>query len=308
MTDDHIYKELFSVFFLEFVDLFLPGVAGYLDKDFALVPMDKELFPDIRRNDSYEVDLLMKARFRGKKTFFLIHVENESTKRAGFPKRLYRYYTRIEEKYDLPVYPVAVFSYQSPRIEAPHSYEIAFPDKTVLKFDYTVIQLNRLSWRDYIDHPNPVASALMARMNVAHGDRPKVKMVCLRMLMGLKLGPAKTSMIGAIIDNYLKLNAEEMKQFEREMDTLGPEKKEETMEWMTSWERKGLEQGLHQGKEEILALLLEQRFSTLPDGITERLDRLTSEQFNELAKALFGFASLEDLDAWLTETSGSEPV
>jgi hypothetical protein len=300
MTDDHIYKELFSVCFLEFVDLFLPEVAAYLDKDFALVPMDKELLPDVMMSDGYEVDVLMKARFLGSDAYFLIHVENESTKRGGFPKRLYRYFTKIDDKYDLPVYPVAVFSYDSPKSEAPHTYEIAFPNKTVLKFDYEVVQLNRLSWRDYIDHPNPVAAALMAKMNVAPEDRPKVKMAAIRMLMGLKLSLAIKRTIGAIIDHYFNLNAREMKQFEREMSVLAPVEKEKTMELMSRWERKGLEQGLHQGKEELLALLLEQRFSTLPAGITEHLDRLTSEQLNDLGKALAGFTSLEDLDTWLT--------
>ena len=53
--------------------------------------------------------------------------------------------------------------------------EINFPDFKVLEFNYQVIQLNRLNWRDFLDKPNPVASALMAKMDIAPKDRPKVK-------------------------------------------------------------------------------------------------------------------------------------
>jgi hypothetical protein len=35
--------------------------------------------------------------------------------------------------------------------------------------------------------------------------------------------------------------------------------------------------------------------------VTKRLDELTSEQLNELGKAIFGFANLGDLEQWLTQ-------
>ena len=62
---------------------------------------------------------------------------------------------------------------------------------------------------------------------------------------------------------------------------------------------RGLEQGLHQGKEELLGLMLNQRFSTLPTDMTARLDKLTTDQLNEQGIAMFGFNSLADLEAWL---------
>jgi len=44
----------------------------------------------------------------------------------------------------------------------------------VLDFSFQAIQLNRLNWRDYLRQANPVASALMAKMNIASADRPRV--------------------------------------------------------------------------------------------------------------------------------------
>lgn len=59
------------------------------------------------------------------------------------------------------------------------------------------------------------------------------------------------------------------------------------------------EEGREEGREEVLSMLLRKRFSTLPESITARLDRLTSDQWTQLADAIFNFGSMDDLAAWL---------
>jgi hypothetical protein len=99
---------------------------------------------------------------------------------VNFGRRMFRYFTRLYKKYALPVYPIVFFSYDAPLREEPSSHRVGFPDVTVLNFSYRVIQLNRLNWRDFLRQPNPVASALMAKMGIAAEDRPQVKLECLR--------------------------------------------------------------------------------------------------------------------------------
>ncbi len=70
---------------------------------------------------------------------------------------MFRYFARLTEKYDLPVYPVVIFSYDTPRRPEPNRYTVAFPGETVLQFKYRVIQLNRLAWRRFVSQENPVA-------------------------------------------------------------------------------------------------------------------------------------------------------
>jgi predicted transposase/invertase (TIGR01784 family) len=110
-----------------------------------------------------------------------------------------------------------------------------------LEFNFTAIQLNRLNWRDFIDRHNPVAAALMAKMAIDEKDRPKVKAECLRLLVTLKLDPAKTALISQFVDTYLRLNAKEEKTFQAEIDTLEVGQKEEIMQATTSWEERGME-------------------------------------------------------------------
>jgi len=77
--------------------------------------------------------------------------------------------------YDLPIYPVVIFSFDEPKRAEPKIHRVTFPDLNVLEFQFAAIQLNRLSWRDFITQPNPVAAALMAKMNIAPSERPQVK-------------------------------------------------------------------------------------------------------------------------------------
>lgn len=300
MDHDRLFKELLSTFFVEFIDLFLPQVGAYLDRDTAVVPMDKEIFTDVTLGGKHEVDLLMRARFRGEEAFFLIHVENQSTAQSDFPKRMFRYFARLTEKYDLPVYPVVVFSYDAPVRSEPDRYMVAFPGETVLQFKYRVIQLNRLPWRRFVRQENPVASALMAKMKMSIRDRPKVKAECLRLLASLKLDPARTALIGGFIDSYLSLTAHEMKQYERALAGFTPAERNATMELMTSWHREGRQEGRQEGKESLVVRLLRRRLGSIPADVPVRLDRLSPEQLDDLGEALLDFRTNADLEQWLS--------
>ena len=300
MTDhDRLFKELLTVFFAEFVEAFLPQIAAYLAPD-SIEFLDKELFTDVTAGEKHEVDLVVKVRFREQNAFFLVHIENQSWTEADFSRRMFTYFARLHEKYQLPVYPVVVFSYDAPKKPAPNQYTVAFPGETVLNFTYRVIQLNRLSWRSYLKTPNAVTSALMAKMKIASQDRGKVRNECLRMLANLHLDPARSKLIGGFIDIYLTLTAQEMRQYEREFAKLAPEEQEARMELVSSWERKGIEQGLHDGQERTITRLIGRRFGNVASEVTARLNTLSTDQLDALTDALLDFKSAADLEAWLS--------
>lgn len=301
MDHDRLFKELLTTFFTEFLDLFLPDIAAALDRNAAIVPMDKEVFTDVTSGDKHEVDILMKARLRGEDAFFLIHVENQSTPQSDFPRRMFRYFARLTEKYDLPVYPVVIFSYDTPKRPEPTRLLVAFPGKIVLRFEYTVIQLNCLPWRQFVRQENPVASALMAKMKMSAKDRPRVKAECLRLLATLKLDPARTKLIGGFVDSYLELNAQEMKQYERAIAAFAPIERGDTVEITTSWERNGIAQGITQGKETLVVRQLRRRVGPVPDSLIARLNTLTAGQLDDLGEALLDFRTIADLEQWLDQ-------
>lgn len=139
---DRLFKELLTTFFVEFLELFLPEVLTYLERD-SIEFLDKELFTDVTAGERYEADLIVKAKFLGQDSCFLIHVENQSSKQASFDKRMFRYFSRLYEKFDIPVYPIVLLSYDSPKTPETNVHQVAFPHKVILQFNYDVIQLNQ---------------------------------------------------------------------------------------------------------------------------------------------------------------------
>src|SRR3712207_3527496 len=131
MDHDRLFKELLTTFFVEFLELLLPQVAAYLRRD-SLEFLDKEVFTDVTAGERHEVDLLVKAKFREQDAFFLIHVENQASPQEQFARRMFRYFARLHEKFDLPVYPIALFSYDAPERDEPDRYQVRFPDVMVL--------------------------------------------------------------------------------------------------------------------------------------------------------------------------------
>lgn len=310
---DRLFKELLSTFFLEFLELFLPEMLDYIEPE-TVTFLDKEVFTDVTAGDRFETDLLAQVQFRGNPSFFLIHVENQASAQPAFGKRMFRYFARLFEKHDYPVYPIVVFSYEQPSISALNEFRIDFPDFLVLSFNYRVIQLNRFNWRDFLTKQNPIASALMAKMNIAPEDRPKVKANCLRLLVTLKLDPARMQLISGFIDTYLQLTPEEETTFNIEIGRAEPEEQEEIMEIVTSWMRKGIEQGLEQGLEQgrregelkFLLRLLTNTLGPLPLDVELRLRGLSETQLEALGDRLPTLTSIETLIGWLNDATTSE--
>jgi hypothetical protein len=298
---DRLFKELLSTFFLEFITLFFPEVIDYLDPD-SVTLLDKEVFTDVTAGEKRETDLIAQVRFRGESSCFLIHIEAESSARSGFNKRMFRYFARLHEKFDVPIYPIVIFSYDKPKKQAIKNYLVDFPDFEVLRFNYRTIQLNRLNWRDFLNQPNPVASALMAKMQIEPEERPQVKAQCLRLLVTLKLDPSRMQLISGFVDTYLNLTQEEEEVFAREISTFRVEEQEDVMQITTSWMQQGLEQGLEQGAErekDLIVRLLKRKIGPIDANLEAEIKALDLELMEALGEALLDFLTVENLRDWL---------
>jgi hypothetical protein len=185
---DRLFKELISTFFIEFLDLFLPQVASEIDRN-SIRFLPELILTDVTSGEKKEIDLLAQVQYRQQDTYFLIHVEAQSYSQSTFAKRMFKYFARLHEKYDLPIYPVVIFSFDEPKRPEPENYRVTFPDLDVLEFRFAAIQLNRLSWRDYLQQQNPVAAALMVKMNIPTSERPQVKAEKLAIIDYVKARP-----------------------------------------------------------------------------------------------------------------------
>ena len=144
-TIDHdaIFKMVLRAFFAEFIDLFFPDLGAALQPD-SLTFLDKEFFQDLVDPDRREADMVVQAQLRGDTAFFIIHLEHQAQAIPGFDRRMFRYFSRLYDLYDVLIYPIALLSYSSPRELAGDRHQMTIGDFAVLDFRYRVVQLNRL--------------------------------------------------------------------------------------------------------------------------------------------------------------------
>lgn len=287
---DRLFKELLTTFFMEFLELFLPEIASTLDRD-SIRFLPQEYFADLTTGEDKLIDLLVEVKQAGEEVGFLVHIEAQSYAQSNFAQRMFFYFARLYQKYVQKIYPIVVFSFDEPLRAEPQTHSVEFPDLKVLEFNFAAIQLNRLNWRDFLNQQNPIASALMAKMQIAPDDRPKVKAECLRILATLQLDSARTRLISGFVDTYLRLDELEKRIFEAEIDKLGIAEQERLMQIRTSW-----------GEEAERSLIFRQlarRVGEVPESLQSRIEALPIEQLESLGEALLDFSSLEDLEIWL---------
>lgn len=309
---DGLFKQLLSTFFIEFIELFFPEILEYLDTD-RIEFIDSELVTDVTAGKRKITDLLVKSYFQEQNYHFLIHVEHQSSSESNFNRRMFHYFAELEKKHSTLIYPIVIFSYDSPKRAETNTFVVEAPNKKILEFNYDVIQLNRLNWRDFLKQKNPVASALMARMQVKPEERVTVKLECIKLLLATKLDSLKSSVILQFIDNYLRLDSTEETIFNSEIAKIEPEQRAKIMTITTSWEEKGLERGLERGLEQGRRLeLIESTLEVIEHQIAEtnnfreRINQLSNSQLKALRKAAWSMKTLEDLRTWLQQNAADD--
>ncbi|RUS99287.1 hypothetical protein DSM106972_077290 [Dulcicalothrix desertica PCC 7102] len=323
---DSLFKKLIQNFFPEFIELFFPDISSVLDKD-SITFLPQEILTDLRKGDKKIVDILVQAKYQNEETLFIIHIEHQSYIPKDLGERMFCYYADLYKLNGVPILPIIIFSHDVPMTKQPSSFNISVRGKSVIQFDYEVVQLNQLNWQDFANIQNPVASALMSKMQMDANERPTVKLVSLQLLASLGLNQALVNQISVFIDTYLKLNTEEEEMFNQQIATIEPKQKEQVMEIVTSWMEKGIEKGKEEGiqigrqlgreegreegtelgrqlgKQEhaasVALFLLESRLGNLSQGQRERIQGLSTQRLDDLIKAHLNFNSITDLKNWL---------
>ena len=207
-----------------------------------------------------------------------------------------RLFKQLHEKFNLPVYPVALLSYDAPRSSERDHYEVKFPDRRVLSFRYRVIQLNRMNWRDFLREPNPVAAALMTKMNIAPADRPGLKIECLRMIVTLKLDLARSALISEFMQSYLRLSADQAIAYNKQLNALPAKEKRTVVQMVGTLSADGFRK--------MAAMQLEHRFGRLPQKTRMAIERVPEQWTGELMIALLDFKKISDADNWMEQHKG----
>jgi predicted transposase/invertase (TIGR01784 family) len=94
---DQLFRQLLETFFADFVELFAPALAQYLDLS-QLTFLPQQYFTDILDGDRKAIDILVQVPVKPSEMdaqqsvhTILLHVENQSTSRSNFAQRVFFY-------------------------------------------------------------------------------------------------------------------------------------------------------------------------------------------------------------------------
>lgn len=143
----------------------------------------------------------------------------------------------------------------------------------------------------------------LAKVQIAPPDRVKVKAECLRLLVTLKLDPARMQLISGFVDTYLTLNQAEETIFKEAIAEFSPLEQEDVMQLTTSWMLQGIEQGIERGQKSLLLKQIRHRFGELNAVNLSRIDILTVPQLEQLGEVLLDCSDFAELEQWLAAQS-----
>ena len=303
MNHDALFKMLLkSPSVLQgFFQAFVPEAARFIDFG-VLEFVDKERFTIDQKKRTG--DLLVKTRFRGKPTGFLIHLEHQAQHDTDLARRMLEYFMLDWREYDLPVYPIAVLSYRRAAAPDPAQLAVDFPNKRVLCFDFDVIDLHRMDAAAYVKIANPAALALAARMK----SNPKelIRLTCdfFLSLANTRINSKDKELVAEFFSSYKPLHASQALQLETELGKVKPDAAREAVMNLTHpfielGKQRGLQQGRQEGEVELVLRQLSRRLGALSAPQEKAIRRLTLPRIEALGEALLDFASPADLARWL---------
>jgi len=242
-----------------FINLIFDGFEG------EVTSQDKEL-PSTRRESDYLVRVKNTSSTSDDDAEFIVHMEFQSSIDVNMPARMLSYFTRIFERYKLPVYSVVIYlNPDNARNNIPDTFVNSINGKENLTFKYKVLKFWEIDQDKIIDNNLyglfPILPLVKHRTvddkgNLAEcfdlvqnadieNDKLKAEMyVCTGILAGLRY-PKE------LIESLMKV---------------------EIMEESVIYKNilnKGMEKGIEKGIEEGIIQILSKRFGNISPGLAD---------------------------------------
>ncbi len=275
---DPLIKQILQTFLPEFVTLFYPDIAERLD--FATVEwIDKEVFTDPPGGRQRTADTVARVQTKtGEPEILLLHIEPQRKRSSAFPFRVFEYWFLLRRRYQIPVLPIALYLAPGAGGIVTERYTESLFGDTQLVFSYHAVGIPDLDANAYYDSDNPISSTFAALMKDKQtGDKVTRRLRIFGQESLRRMDASRRAYLIAFVEKYLKFNAREQADFEQRLQT--PEGNQ-VQPIMTEYERRGVAQGVAQGKVEALrqniVVVMETRFGAVATPEWERVQRIES--------------------------------
>jgi hypothetical protein len=242
---DSPWKEALDLYFRPFLAFFLRAIHDDIDWSRGYEVLDKELqriAPRSARGRLY-VDKLVKVWLKnGREVWILLHIEIQTQRQRGFPRRLSVYNHRISDHYNRRVVSVAVLADDDPKWR-PDRYEDEFWGWSE-RMVFPVVKL--LDYRDREAEleadANPFARVVLAHLKAleTRGDAEARWLWKFRLARGLHeygFATEDVRQLLRLIDWLMVLPEAAQKRFRHELDEYEEARK---MPYVTTFERDGM--------------------------------------------------------------------
>ncbi len=216
--------------------------------------------------------------------WILIHIEFQSTRRGGFPRRMFRYFSQLRLRRDIPIWQIVVYMPGGSGGVGFESYTEALFGETFLPFRYWCVSLADLDAATYQATTNPVAYGLAPLMNRGAISNPRLKAICLNGIATSNITQAQAALLTYFVETYLPLTEAEQEEFEG----LIQREEVKVMQFITSWEIKA--------RREVLLSLLGEKFGTVPPPISQQVQIIESaDELDRLLRQLIHANSIVEM-------------
>ena len=248
---DQIFKRLIEAFFREFLELFCPAEERLID--FSRVEFLREEHFTTSNGGSADAWTWWPVGLKaGGEKFVLVHGEFEaSRKEPDFPRRMFQYFCQLFLRYDTEIVPIAVFT-DDARLENARAglFRTEPGRQEFMRFEYHLVKLKNLDYRQFLESNNPLAYGLMAKMEYNRKDRVRLKADFLRWILACPIDPARQSLLVEFVETYVALADHEQAEFQQFVRN-DPEYTQ-VQQMITTYEQKGSgrsEEGREAGRE-----------------------------------------------------------
>jgi len=252
MGHDQLFKEFLREFLGDFLKLFYPEVEARLDFG-TLCFLETESFTSFPEGSSREADIVAELHTRdGAPELLLVHVEVQARRERDFAKRMFQYYALLRARYEVSIFPVAVYLRRGRSALSEEEYIVDLFGREQLRFRYAAVALARFEGQEYVEKGSPVAAALAALMSRRGAREPlKLRLLMMERVALSGLDDARKFLLLNLIETYFKLAEDERQKFE---GLLSRERYREVKRMQLTWaekiEEKGRKEGMREGKKE----------------------------------------------------------
>lgn len=285
------------------MELCFPALAQDVDWSRKIEFLEQELKRISRRSatgDRY-VDKLARLWLRnGIEQRVLLHLELQAQQRVAYEEHVFEYNVLARLFYKLPVVSVVILADSNAQWR-PTTYKTALwgCEHT---FQFPIVKLLDIACDEQalLTNPNPFSIVILAhvRSMQASKDVAAIYQWKKRLVqLGYERGYSRENIVDlfTFIDWVMVLPEEMEIKFEAELTEF---EKEQRMEYVTSIERRGIEQGKKAGQANVIIRQLNRRLSKLDSNLENSVRALDTTALESLAEALLDFQSINDITLW----------